>query len=135
LPYQIIITRENLRLPSVKENHWRALNLAERKRHFAYIAEMLRTYDNFQIGIAPDPLAQRIEKCRWEVHDEAPGAIVLLQTHYTPGLNTNGWSPGPQKERRVDLKLSAAAAVNSFRAYFQHVWLQTEPLTPKDLPT
>ncbi len=132
LPYQVIITRENLRLPSEKENHWRALNLAERKRQRAYLAELLATYKNFEIGIAPDPLAQRIEKCRWEVHDGAPEGLVLLQTHYTPGFNTNDWSPGRQ-ERRVDLKITAAAAVNSFSAYFRHIWLQTELLTPKDL--
>jgi transcriptional regulator with XRE-family HTH domain len=133
LPYQLIITPSALRLPSRNENNWTGLNLHERERHFEYVRTLLED-ENFEIGVASDPWAHRIEKCRWELHDQMPGGEVRLETHFTPGLNKNEWEPGPPKECRVDLRITTPAAIGSFSSYFRQLWLKTEPLTPERLP-
>lgn len=124
-PFQLILP-ESAFLLSGGDAENGELDREQRRRQFAFVLEELLPNDRFEVAIAPDKWAKRIEQCRWAVHERASGSggVVSVQTFYTPPLD--GFHVRQNRELRVDLTIEAPGAVRAFSAYFAHIWKESD---------
>ncbi|MBI3977293.1 MAG: helix-turn-helix transcriptional regulator [Chloroflexi bacterium] len=84
----------------------------QRADYLQAVADFLKAYPNYEIGLLDDPVAGAVVETAWAIRGQGDAGMLFLKTWYLEG----------DERVEINLEITHAAVVQAFRAYFLDLW-------------